>query len=353
MNYIKKKKNKLSQDCMLTIAIPTYKRPNLLYEALKSAVYQSTNNEYEIIVLDNCNEKEFVKQVDKIVNSFCEFKNIKLFRNKSNVGMFGNWNACLNKANGKYISILNDDDLLDSKFVENVLLNIKDSQMLIYDFRVFSEKKYKEKIGGKLRKIAEKFNINKRKKISITDLLFRNPSNGSLGVVMNRKKAILIGGYDSKFYPASDYYFNYKYIEKYGGIYINQKLASYRLLVNESFKKDTLKNFIILDYKLREKICFKYFKNNKLILNFSNNLNLNQASSQVARYILLRECKKADFSNIKVSPKVKLNNKLIFLLLISQYLCILFELFILFAWKFIFLLSRIIDYLKDIKYDKK
>jgi hypothetical protein len=38
---------------LITIAIPTYKRPLLLQEAVKSALSQITNVPFEVIVIDN------------------------------------------------------------------------------------------------------------------------------------------------------------------------------------------------------------------------------------------------------------------------------------------------------------
>ena len=90
----KKNNNLKSSSILLTIAIPTFKRPELLKLALDSAVNQSFRGKYEILVVDNCNEDKFKKKVDLILNSFHKNENIRFIRNKTNLGMFGNWNKC-------------------------------------------------------------------------------------------------------------------------------------------------------------------------------------------------------------------------------------------------------------------
>ena len=340
MPIYKNKSN--SVNVLLTIAIPTYKRPDLLYCALKSAVNQSYSGTYEIVVVDNCIDKNFIDRVDNVINSFSDQKRINLYRNKSNVGMFGNWNECLKRSKGKYITILNDDDLLDYKFVENVLRDIKQSKMLIYNYQILSENKRPAKVGGYLRLFFEKFNLIGNFEISLSNILHRNPSNGSLGVVFNRKNGLLIGGYDKKYFPASDYYFNYKYIARYGGLYINKKLAKYRILVNESLKIENLKSFVLLDYQLRREICISHFKKNNYLFKFSNYLNSLQGCSQISRYILLRGCKNSQFDKLDLGINRKLRQKLTSFLTIHQYVCIFLEVLILLTWRILFHLKKIL-----------
>ena len=340
MNIYKNKSN--SENVLLTIAIPTYKRPDLLFCSLKSAVNQSYKGPYEIVVVDNCIDKNFIDRVDNVVNYLSNYKRIKLYRNKSNIGMFGNWNECLKRSKGKFITILNDDDLLDYKFVENVLRDIKHSKMLIYNYQILSGNKSKAKIGGKLRLFFEKLNLISNFEISLSNILHRNPSNGSLGVVFNRKNGLLIGGYDKKYYPSSDYYFNYKYIARYGGIYINKKLAKYRILVNESLKVENLKSFVLLDYQLRKEICMSHFKKNNYLFKFSNYLNSLQGCSQISRYVLLRGCKDSQFDKLDLDINRKFRQKLTGFLSINQYICIFLEVLILLAWRILLFMKKIL-----------
>lgn len=334
---MKKKTNLIKLSSIpLTIAIPTFKRPELLKLSLYSAVNQSYSGNYEIIVVDNCNEDKFKKKVDIIINSFHKYKNIRLIRNKTNIGMFGNWNKCLRRAKGKYISILNDDDLLDYNFVENVIKDIDGSKMLIYDHKLITKDAKQRKLGGRLRSIIENLDLKKKKKIFLSDLIFRNPSNGSLGVVFKRSNAILIGGYKKNFYPCSDYNFNYKYITKYGGLKIKKKLCKYRILVNESLNKDCLIDFVRQDHDLRRKIYLKYFKKIKNIFFFLELISFLQACSQCARYIFLRKITLNDFKDLNFGDLNKFKFGLIRFISLSRIICIIIEINILLFWKILF-----------------
>ena len=43
-------------EVVVSIMIPTYKRPSLLRKAIESALNQRTDTEYEVVVIDNDNE---------------------------------------------------------------------------------------------------------------------------------------------------------------------------------------------------------------------------------------------------------------------------------------------------------
>lgn len=94
---------------LVTIAIPTLNRLNLLKEAILSARSQSYKN-LEIIISDNCSSDgtlEFLKQL--------EDPRIRVNINTQNIGMVGNWQKCLDMAQGEYFLMMSDDD----KFLSN------------------------------------------------------------------------------------------------------------------------------------------------------------------------------------------------------------------------------------------
>lgn len=117
------------EDYEVTIAIPTYKRIELLKEALESALKQEQVENYEIIIVDNDDNFEN-KECLKLVESFNSHR-VKYYKNEKNIGMFGNWNRCIELANGKYITLLNDDDWLEKNFLYEVM-KIKQDKKAIY-----------------------------------------------------------------------------------------------------------------------------------------------------------------------------------------------------------------------------
>lgn len=99
---------------LISIAIPTYKRPLLLRESIESVLCQNECSSYEVIVLDNDQSPNILD----VVNSFDSSK-IAVYQNIINVGMWSNMNLALDFAKGKWILILHDDDLLMSNALQS------------------------------------------------------------------------------------------------------------------------------------------------------------------------------------------------------------------------------------------
>ena len=71
----------------------------------------STSTDFQIIVIDNCSEKEDFNQLKKYYQS-SDFKDLKLVRNNINVG-FGAGNMLgVHYANANYYAFINNDSIL-------------------------------------------------------------------------------------------------------------------------------------------------------------------------------------------------------------------------------------------------
>ena len=89
-----------------TVAIPVYNREALVVRAVRSALAQSVEG-LEVVVVDNCS-------TDGTWSALQELKDarLRLVQNDTNVGLFGNFNRCLDLARGKYLRFLCSDDEL-------------------------------------------------------------------------------------------------------------------------------------------------------------------------------------------------------------------------------------------------
>jgi glycosyltransferase involved in cell wall biosynthesis len=97
---------------LVSICIPVYNAEAYIEDAIKSCISQTYRN-IEIIVVDNSStDKSY-----EIAQNFLDAR-IRLYKNPKNLGMCGNWNLCLQYANGEYIKILPADDILDENCVE-------------------------------------------------------------------------------------------------------------------------------------------------------------------------------------------------------------------------------------------
>lgn|GEM_PF-1744493 len=112
--------NKKRRTCpLVSILIPTYNRPALFEQALKSAVNQTYTN-LEIIVCDNSDNDE-TAQIVKAYKAMPHGSIIRYYKNKQNKGPIANQHQCLAYAKGKYINYLMDDDLFHPEKIEIML----------------------------------------------------------------------------------------------------------------------------------------------------------------------------------------------------------------------------------------
>lgn len=107
--------NILNEDCVLTIAIPTFNRPRAIQKQIRLLLPQ-LNNSVRLIVYDNCSEPN--------VNSFFtgeELEKIILVRNKVNVGADANIARCFENCETKWLWTLSDDDFVKEDAVKEIL----------------------------------------------------------------------------------------------------------------------------------------------------------------------------------------------------------------------------------------
>ena len=117
----------------LTICIPVYERIDYFESAIESALNQTVK--CDILVSDNASSHTKFRD-------FCELNNIPYFRNENNLGVFGNWNKCIELAKTPFALILSDDDVLKQTYVEDFLNTLREHPQLdmyytnfdIYDF---------------------------------------------------------------------------------------------------------------------------------------------------------------------------------------------------------------------------
>jgi glycosyltransferase involved in cell wall biosynthesis len=100
----------------VTIGMPTYNRANgFLVPALECALAQDWEN-LEIIVSDNCSDDN----TGDIVNSYDDPR-LRYFRQKENIGANNNFNFCVEKAQGTYLLLFHDDDVIDPDIVSSCM----------------------------------------------------------------------------------------------------------------------------------------------------------------------------------------------------------------------------------------
>jgi glycosyltransferase involved in cell wall biosynthesis len=113
----------------VSVCIPVRNGGDFLPLAADSVLKQSFDD-FELIIVDNCSTDGTVKWIeDKLPAA----PKIRFYKNATNIGLVGNFNACLAYARGEYVKFLCADDLLLPESVQRMsdALDADSSVMLV------------------------------------------------------------------------------------------------------------------------------------------------------------------------------------------------------------------------------
>lgn len=245
-----------------TIIIPTYRRQDLLLEALSSAFNQNFKETYEVLVVDNHFESD-IDEVLKFVQKCLKRKENVLFnyyKNRSNIGMFNNWNAGVSKAKGQYVTILHDDDLLFQGFLLEcfeVLSSEPDFAGVAANHEVQFLKKTDAPKTNKFRKLFKHldeklFWLPPEGQMFANRFLIHHRIHGTLGVLIRKATIVEHGGFDQDLAPTADFVFWERLIRSDKIYWLNKIQCACRIGVNEKLSPFMPEKFIITGFLMRE-----------------------------------------------------------------------------------------------------
>lgn len=260
----------------LTIAIPTYQRPDYLEQAIDSAIYQLKYRQpYKIIVVNNDPKAD----MSYLINKYKKYNRIKFFINEKNLGMLGNVNRCVELADTKYIAFLHDDDLLMPNYIAEV------EKYMSEDVKCLIPQRY-IMFEGDIRGDLEKKRILKQLLVNINPKRWLNrkklypifPEDNvyswqncycapSCGVIFDRNILEKSG----LFFPEGTYswdFISFYNLNKKTNIYILPRpLSVYRMTSGLSMKSETKKDFFIAYEELK-----KQYSDNLFVKKFFNEI---------------------------------------------------------------------------------
>jgi len=211
----------------ISIAIPVYERVDFFEDALNSALTQTTK--CPVYIVDNASSHNKFQEIIEKKHDFM----ITYIRNEKNVGMVGNWNRCIEVCQTEYLSILHDDDVLHSNYIENCLDILKKYPSQKYCYSVST-------ISGTNPSILLQQKIKKERYINFKTkyFMYRNLT-AFPGVLFPVSVANTIGGFDESEYPSADYHFWMRLSKNIAIVKSNLPYAFYRV----SDQQDTTKCF--------------------------------------------------------------------------------------------------------------
>lgn len=176
-----------------SVVIPTYRRNNLLLQALDS-VNQQTFDDYEIIVVDDDANPDTRALVESLGD-----ERVSYFINQHTSGGSGARNFGLAQARGEWVAFLDDDDTwLPTKLekVHTAIAASTDSKLgLVYS----GNEKYDFERG-----LVVSRKMPKDRGMILSRLLYENCIGGMSVVVAKRQLLLDVGGFDERFPAMQD-----------------------------------------------------------------------------------------------------------------------------------------------------
>lgn len=118
------------QNPKISVLIPTYNRPHFLEQALESVVNQTLKPFECIVADDNPNLKDSKRNYDVVEKFSQKYPFVIYHKNTKNLGPVDNVKHLINSAQGEFLILLNDDDVLNPEALK--LLAIP----LLYDEKI-------------------------------------------------------------------------------------------------------------------------------------------------------------------------------------------------------------------------
>lgn len=108
---------------LVSICIPTFEQTELLEKCLESILIQDFTD-FEIIISDDTQNDSIEKFVAQLLSN----RAYRYYRNTPALGTPKNWNAAIEKANGRYIKIMHHDDFFTQSYSLKNMVNCIENQ---------------------------------------------------------------------------------------------------------------------------------------------------------------------------------------------------------------------------------
>jgi len=202
---------------LVTVVIPTYKRPDQLKRAIDSCLGQTYSNIEIIVVDDNSPETEHRKATEKEMRLYNNNEKIKYIQHDKNINGSAARNTGLAKATGEYITFVDDDDILyPEKLLKQVA--ILDNSGIQIGAVTCGYEYIKKDIRYKINYPIKSGNLQK-------DIFLIEWGGGSGSVALYKTEAMRkINGYDENFTRLQDWEMLIRFFELYSMEMIDEVL---------------------------------------------------------------------------------------------------------------------------------
>lgn len=230
----------------ISICIPTFNRADLLDITLQSVANQ-TVKPYEVIVVDNASDDDTAKIVAQYKKN-----GFRYVRNRTNIGMIGNWNKAINLGKGSHICLLHSDDLIAPTWYEHWQNAILKNKADIYTCAIIVvDNNLKPIFVGR---IYDQNMLVKQPDVTRFFLKNSSPVIPPTGATIYKKEVFRnVGLFDPQYGVIADAPFSLKTFRDFNYYYLNNILFVHRVHDLRSFDMKVVKKTADVHLKNMEK----------------------------------------------------------------------------------------------------
>jgi glycosyltransferase involved in cell wall biosynthesis len=205
-----------------SVMIPAYNSAATIGTTLSSVLAQATAADaMQIAVVDNASTDETLAVIERIAPAASGGR-VEVIRNPMNIGLVGNWNACIKHARGELVLILHSDDYLQPGYfaaVEAAFDERADADLCLVRALIVDAWGEPERLARRLGSTGEE--------LSVWALAYGNEFYAP-GVVVRRSCYERLGGFTPALAYVPDWEMWLRILAHGKGVYVNEPLARYR-----------------------------------------------------------------------------------------------------------------------------
>jgi len=207
-------------NALVSVVIPTYKRPLALKNAINSVFMQSYKNLEIVVVDDNNSSDPLHHETKRVVSCYSSVRKIIYLKQEVQQGANAARNAGILASNGEYIAFLDDDDVWFKEKLESQVVVLKKdthmafvycNMMIIYN-------------GGK--EVISNFNIDS---CSFESLIERGEGVSTSSLMIRKSVLLEAGGFDETLESYQDYDLLLRLSKTYSHALIKSPLLEYKV----------------------------------------------------------------------------------------------------------------------------
>ncbi len=208
---------------LVSVIIPTYKRPDYLTRAINSVLDQTYDNLEIIVVDDNNPGTDGRRLTEDIMSSYVNNPKVHYVKHEYNKNGAAARNTGFRESKGEYVAFLDDDDIYLPKKIES---QVKRMESLSTDWGFCYNQYYTQKGNGPL------FPVNEHREGDLYLVSLKHQGfcvNVGSNAMVRREAFIAVNGYDESFKRNQDHEFMVRLLRKYKIAYVPEPGLIYKI----------------------------------------------------------------------------------------------------------------------------